>query len=125
MKVIVLSNRIHPSNIILDVLEIVYSAPSDIITPPPSPKSSPSAASFTANDRILTARRHGQLKYLMAEYSLLKKEGLMLHDHTYNLVFESYANLRRDGTPLAPMLKSKYPCVHHPFCILTFFFHSL
>ncbi|EIE77617.1 hypothetical protein G6F46_000557 [Rhizopus delemar] len=88
-----------------DVLEIVYSAPSDIITPPPSPKSSPSAASFTANDRILTARRHGQLKYLMAEYNSLKKEGLMLHDHTYNLVFESYANLRRDGTPLAPMLK--------------------
>ncbi|CAO3702240.1 unnamed protein product [Rhizopus stolonifer] len=88
-----------------EVLEIVYSAPSDIITPPPSPKSSPSAASFTANDRILTARRHGQLKYLMNEYNALKKEGLMIHDHTYNLVFESYANLRRDGTPLAPMLK--------------------
>ncbi|KAI9281175.1 hypothetical protein BY458DRAFT_499803 [Sporodiniella umbellata] len=88
-----------------EMLEIVYSAPSDIITPPPSPKSSPSAATFTANDRILTARRNGQLKYLMNEYSSLKKEGLMIHDHTYNLVFESYANLRRDGTPLAPMLK--------------------
>ncbi|CEI86235.1 hypothetical protein RMCBS344292_00678 [Rhizopus microsporus] len=73
-----------------DVFEIVYAAPSDMITPPPSPKSSPSAASFAANDRILTARRQGHLKYLMAEYNALKKEGLMLHDHTYNLVFESY-----------------------------------
>ncbi|CEI98899.1 hypothetical protein RMCBS344292_12995 [Rhizopus microsporus] len=88
-----------------NVFEIVYAAPSDIITPPPSPKSSPSAASFAANDRILTARRQGHLKYLMAEYNALKKEGLMLHDHTYNLVFESYAALRRDGTPLVSMLK--------------------
>ncbi|ORE01182.1 hypothetical protein BCV72DRAFT_322744 [Rhizopus microsporus var. microsporus] len=88
-----------------DVFEIVYAAPSDMITPPPSPKSSPSAASFAANDRILTARRQGHLKYLMAEYNALKKEGLMLHDHTYNLVFESYAALRRDGTPLISMLK--------------------
>lgn len=79
-----------------------------MITPPPSPKSSPSAASFAANDRILTARRQGHLKYLMAEYNALKKEGLMLHDHTYNLVFESYTALRRDGTPLASMLKSKF-----------------
>lgn len=44
----------------------------------------------------------------MAEYNALKKEGLMLHDHTYNLVFESYAALRRDGTPLVSMLKSKF-----------------
>jgi hypothetical protein len=94
------------------VFNIVYNAPSDMITPPPSPKSFPQAPivsqSFEANDRILTAKRHGQLKYLMAEYVALYKEGLLFTDHTYNLIFDTYASLRRDGTPLTPMLKSKY-----------------
>jgi hypothetical protein len=90
------------------IFNIVYSAPSDMITPPPSPKSVPLASqSFEANDRILTAKRHGQLKYLMAEYAALNKEGLLFTDHTYNLIFDTYASLRRDGTPLTPMLKSK------------------
>lgn len=93
------------------VFDIVYSAPTDIITPPPSPKSYPQAPmasqSFEANDRILTAKRQGQLKYLMAEYAALNKEGLLFTDHAYNLIFDTYASLRRDGTPLTPMLKSK------------------
>ncbi|KAI7903314.1 uncharacterized protein BX663DRAFT_508198 [Cokeromyces recurvatus] len=91
------------------IFNIVYSAPTDIITPPPSPKSSPklplASQSFEANDRILTVKRHGQIKLLMAEYAALKKEGLLFTDHTYNLIFETYASLRRDGTPLTPMLK--------------------
>ncbi|RCH98515.1 hypothetical protein CU098_007515, partial [Rhizopus stolonifer] len=91
------------------VFDIVYSA-GDMITPPPSPKSSPqvpsiTSASFEANDRILTVKRHGQLKLLMSEYAALQKKGLLLTDHTYNLIFDTYASLRRDGTPLAPMLK--------------------
>ncbi|KAI8367878.1 hypothetical protein EDC96DRAFT_461662 [Choanephora cucurbitarum] len=91
------------------VFDVVYSAV-DMITPPPSPKSSPQApaitsASFEANDRILTAKRHGQLKLLMSEYTALQKKGLLLTDHTYNLIFDAYASLRRDGTPLSPMLK--------------------
>ncbi|GAN04356.1 conserved hypothetical protein [Mucor ambiguus] len=91
------------------IFNIVYSAPTDMITPPPSPKSCPQAPmtsqAFEANDRILTVKRHGQLKLLMSEYAALQKEGLLFTDHTYNLIFDTYASLRRDGTPLTPMLK--------------------
>lgn len=91
------------------IFDIVYSATTQLITPPPSPKSSPLVSqSFEANDRVLSAKRQGQLKTLMSEYTALKKEGLLFTDHTYNLIFDSYASLRRDGTPLTPMLKSKY-----------------
>ncbi|KAI8988623.1 hypothetical protein BDF20DRAFT_814908 [Mycotypha africana] len=98
------------------IFEIVYNAPtappSDIITPPPSPKSSPRtdgersivSESFKANDRILTVKRQGQMKLLKLEYAALKREGLLFTEHTYNLIFEAYASLRRDGTPLTPML---------------------
>ncbi|KAI8370479.1 uncharacterized protein BYT42DRAFT_582581 [Radiomyces spectabilis] len=83
-----------------------------LITPPPSPRASPqssaqspSVASFSANDRILSCRRDGNLKAVMAEFFNLKKEGTVLTDHLYNLVLDSYANLRREGTPLSPMIK--------------------
>jgi hypothetical protein len=92
------------------MFNIVYTA--ELITPPPSPKGSMVSQSFEANDRILTAKRQGQLKMLMSEYAALKKESLLFTDHTYNLIFDTYASLRRDGTPLTPMLKSK------PFLIL-------
>ncbi|GAA5794911.1 hypothetical protein HPULCUR_000259 [Helicostylum pulchrum] len=91
------------------VFNIVYSAPhSDtmMITPPPSPKTAPvTSACFEANDRILTAKRNGQLKTVMNEYVALQKEGLLFTDHTYNLILDSYASLRSNGTPLTPMLK--------------------
>ncbi|CEP07215.1 hypothetical protein [Parasitella parasitica] len=95
------------------IFNIVYSATVvDMITPPPSPKSCPqtptASQAFQANDRILNARRLGQLKLLMSEYAALQKEGLLFTDHTFNLIFDAYASLRRDGTPLTPMLKSKY-----------------
>lgn len=93
------------------IFNIVYSAHNDntmMITPPPSPKSSPSSACFEANDRILTAKRNGQLKTVMNEYIALQKEGLLFTDHTYNLILDSYASLRSNGTPLTPMMKSKY-----------------
>ncbi|KAI8879747.1 hypothetical protein K501DRAFT_335827 [Backusella circina FSU 941] len=81
--------------------------PSDMITPPPSPKSIPIlvSASFEANERLLTAKRHGQLKFLMSEYASLRRGGHLFTDHTFNLFFDSYINLRRDGTPLTPMMK--------------------
>ncbi|CAO3628317.1 unnamed protein product [Mucor hiemalis] len=90
------------------IFNIVYSAHNDntmMITPPPSPKSSPSSACFEANDRILTAKRNGQLKTVMNEYIALQKEGLLFTDHTYNLILDSYASLRSNGTPLTPMMK--------------------
>lgn len=94
------------------IFNVVYSAPTDMITPPPSPKSCPQAPmtsqAFEANDRVLTVKRHGQLKLLMSEYVALQKEGLLFNDHTFNLIFDTYASLRRDGTPLTPMLKSKF-----------------
>lgn len=94
------------------IFDITYSTTTEMITPPPSPKSVPSAPlmsqSFEANDRILTAKRQGQLRALMAEYTALKKEGLLFTDHTYNLIFDTFTSLRRDGTPLIPMMKSKF-----------------
>lgn len=91
------------------IFKIVYSATTQLITPPPSPKSHTLVSqSFEANDRVLSAKRQGQLKTLLSEYTALKKEGLLFTDHTYNLIFDAYAALRRDGTPLTTMLKSKY-----------------
>ncbi|KAG2230176.1 hypothetical protein BDF21DRAFT_258237 [Thamnidium elegans] len=91
------------------VFNIVYSAPNSdtmMITPPPSPKTAPiTSACFEANDRILTAKRNGQLKSVMNEYMALQKEGLLFTDHTYNLILDSYASLRSNGTPLTPMMK--------------------
>jgi hypothetical protein len=89
--------------------EDVCQAPTDMITPPPSPKSIPVlvSASFEANERLLTAKRHGQLKFLMSEYAALRRGGHLFTDHTFNLFFDSYINLRRDGTPLTPMMKGK------------------
>jgi hypothetical protein len=94
------------------VFNIVYNASQTdtmMITPPPSPKSAPLiSACFEANDRILTAKRNGQLKCVMNEYIALQKEGLLFTDHTYNLILDSYASLRSNGTPLTPMMKSKF-----------------
>ncbi|KAG2206122.1 hypothetical protein INT47_003771 [Mucor saturninus] len=90
------------------VFNIVYNAQDTMMTPPPSPKSAPlssSACCFEANDRILTAKRNGQLKSVMNEYMALQKEGLLFTDHTYNLILDSYASLRSNGTPLTPMMK--------------------
>lgn len=83
----------------------VYTSTVDMITPPPSPKSSPFMITFEANERLLTAKRNGQLKPLMSEFNALKRQGLLLTDHTFNLFFDAYSNIRRDGAPLTPMMK--------------------
>ena len=83
----------------------VYTSTVDMITPPPSPKSSPIMITFEANERLLNAKRNGQLKPLMSEYNALKRQGLLLTDHTFNLFFDAYSNIRRDGAPLTSMMK--------------------
>jgi hypothetical protein len=76
------------------------------LTPPSSPSlDSPSVASLEANARILTVKRDGNLKAVMMEFATMKKQGLVLTHHTYNLVLDAYATLRREGSPLAPMLR--------------------
>ncbi|SAL94908.1 hypothetical protein [Absidia glauca] len=78
-----------------------------IPTPPVSPSfdSPPSVASLEANARILAVKRDGNLKAVMVEFTTMKKQGLPLTHHTYNLVLDAYATLRREGSPLAPMLR--------------------
>ncbi|KAI8993521.1 hypothetical protein BDB01DRAFT_776569 [Pilobolus umbonatus] len=98
-----------PENEEHDIMEIVYSAPTEMLTPPPSPKASsqqrPASDTFKANERILAAKRNGNMKCLLSEYTTLKKEGCLFTDHTYNVLFECYSSLRREGTPLTPLLK--------------------
>ncbi|KAG0172912.1 hypothetical protein DFQ30_009375 [Apophysomyces sp. BC1015] len=83
----------------------------DIPTPPPSPNISshkPTTSSNNtadANNRISSAKRDGNLKLVMHEFAAMKKQGLHLSQHTYNLVLDAHASLRRDGTPLTHMLK--------------------
>ncbi|CAO3599474.1 unnamed protein product [Absidia cylindrospora] len=77
-----------------------------MLTPPTSPcMESPSVASLEANARILSVKRDGNLKAVMMEFVTMKKQGLPLTHHTYNLVLDAYATLRREGSPLAPMLR--------------------
>jgi hypothetical protein len=84
-----------------------------IPTPPVSPSfdSPPSVASLEANARILAVKRDGNLKAVMVEFTTMKKQGLTLTHHTYNLVLDAYATLRREGSPLAPMLRGKTKCL--------------
>ncbi|KAI8079743.1 uncharacterized protein BX664DRAFT_201790 [Halteromyces radiatus] len=79
-----------------------------IPTPPISPSldsCSVCTASLEANSRILSVKRDGNLKAVMMEFSTMKKQGLTLTHHTYNLVLDAHATLRREGSPLAPMLR--------------------
>ncbi|KAL0074758.1 hypothetical protein F4703DRAFT_1906614 [Phycomyces blakesleeanus] len=83
-------------------------APSDLITPPPSPRQSPrkedlNVSSLNTEVRFMEAKRSKNIKNLMAEYTSLKKQGVALGLESYNLFFEIYLNLRREGTPLTPM----------------------
>ena len=88
-----------------------HEKPTDLPTPPPSPIRSQQQHSMTAtleaNNRILTAKREGNLKAVMAEFGSMKKQHISLTHHTYNLVLDAHANLRREGTPLTNIFKSK------------------
>ncbi|ORY92296.1 hypothetical protein BCR43DRAFT_527553 [Syncephalastrum racemosum] len=78
----------------------------DLPTPPPSPGGSERCltAVHEANGRILAAKRAGNLKAVMVEFASMKKQNLPLTHHTYNLVLDAHASLRREGTPLTSVL---------------------
>lgn len=72
-----------------------------------------STATFEYNNRILTAKRNGNLRVVMTEFISMKKNNIPMTQHTYNLVLESHAILRREGTPLTTILKSKLFFSHY------------
>ncbi|KAI9256675.1 hypothetical protein BDA99DRAFT_466916 [Phascolomyces articulosus] len=85
-----------------------HEKPADLPTPPPSPIGSTQhsmAATLESNGRILSAKREGNLKAVMSEFGTMKKQRIPLTHHTYNLVLDAHANLRREGTPLTNILK--------------------
>lgn len=96
------------------------------LTPPSSPEATPRASgpnqsnttnnshhkkkissTYEYNNRILTAKRNGNIRVVMSEFISMKKNSVQMTHHTYNLVLEAHAILRREGTPLTTMLKSK------------------
>lgn len=98
-----------------------------LLTPPSSPEATPRASgpnqssastnnshhkkkissTYEYNNRILTAKRNGNIRVVMSEFISMKKNSVQMTHHTYNLVLEAHAILRREGTPLTTMLKSK------------------
>ncbi|GAA5810363.1 hypothetical protein MFLAVUS_003784 [Mucor flavus] len=88
--------------------------------PLPTPPSSPEVVSrapmqytnrkktsstYEYNNRILAAKRNGNIRLVMSEYMSMKKNSVQMTHHTYNLVLEAHAILRREGTPLTTMMK--------------------
>ncbi|KAI9485685.1 MAG: hypothetical protein EXX96DRAFT_16197 [Benjaminiella poitrasii] len=90
-----------------------------LLTPPSSPESTPRVPSgphnfhhkkkisstYEYNNRILLAKRNGNIRVVMNEFLSMKKNNIPLTQHTYNLVLEAHAILRREGTTLTTMLK--------------------
>ncbi|KAL9554927.1 hypothetical protein MBANPS3_002584 [Mucor bainieri] len=98
-----------------------------LLTPPSSPEATPRASgsnqsnstttthnphhkkkissTYEYNNRILAAKRNGNIRVVMSEFISMKKNSVQMTHHTYNLVLEAHAILRREGTPLTTMLK--------------------
>ncbi|KAI9317600.1 hypothetical protein BX666DRAFT_1856841 [Dichotomocladium elegans] len=80
-------------------------------TPPPSPLTLPeniddaSVSDAVAKERLLAAKRQGHLKGVISEYTSIKRDGYIVLESTYHLVIEAHACLRREGTPITPMLQ--------------------
>ncbi|KAI9264173.1 hypothetical protein BDA99DRAFT_437917 [Phascolomyces articulosus] len=79
-------------------------------TPPPSPLTAPqqltcSDETRVAEERLLAAKREGNLKAVMAEFASIKRQGYTLSEQAYTIVLESHACLRREGSPLTQMLQ--------------------
>ncbi|KAI7888565.1 uncharacterized protein EV154DRAFT_604751 [Mucor mucedo] len=92
-------------------------------TPPNSPEATPQqytttttttnnnsnkkkvSSTYEYNNRILAAKRNGNIRVVMNEFISMKKNSVQMTHHTYNLVLESHAILRREGTPLTTMMK--------------------
>jgi hypothetical protein len=96
-----------------------------LLTPPSSPEAIPrvpghnqphkkkTSSTYEYNNRILAAKRNGNIRVVMNEFMSMKKNSVQMTHHTYNLVLESHAILRREGTPLTTMLKSNYTMYYH------------
>lgn len=101
-----------------------------MLTPPSSPEAIPRvpghnrpntgshhkkkiSSTYEYNNRILAAKRNGNIRVVMNEFISMKKNLVQMTHHTYNLVLESHAILRREGTPLTTMLKSKLINMYH------------
>ncbi|RCH80816.1 hypothetical protein CU098_002392, partial [Rhizopus stolonifer] len=93
-----------------------------LLTPPSSPESLPrltnhhkkkTSSTYEYNNRILTAKRNGNLRNVMNEFTSMKKNNVQMTHHTYNLVLEAHAILRREGTPLTNMLRIYNEMIQH------------
>ncbi|KAI8968451.1 hypothetical protein BDF20DRAFT_916971 [Mycotypha africana] len=62
-------------------------------------------STYEYNNRILAAKRKADIRSVMNEFISMKKNSIHMTQHTYNLVLEAHAILRREGTPLNNMLK--------------------
>jgi hypothetical protein len=109
-------------------------------TPPSSPEATPRtpiqqnttannnnkkkvSSTYEYNNRILAAKRSGNIRVVINEFISMKKNSVQMTHHTYNLVLESHAILRREGTPLTTMLKSN-KLKNYIFLFFFFFTHT-
>ena len=66
-----------------------------------------SAATNEGNASILAAKREGNLKAVMSLFLSMKRQGDILTYHTYNMVLDAQASLRREGSPIAGLLEGE------------------
>lgn len=83
------------------------------------------SSTYEYNNRILAAKRNGNIRVVMNEFISMKKNSVQMTHHTYNLVLESHAILRREGTPLTTMLKSKYYVIKTNNKLLTHLYYYI
>ncbi|CAM0137108.1 hypothetical protein VKS41_008272 [Umbelopsis sp. WA50703] len=72
---------------------------------PPSLGHVTSASTNEGNAAILAAKREGNLKAVMTHFFTMKRQGAALTHHTYNMVLDAHATLRREGSPIAGLLE--------------------
>ncbi|RUP50437.1 hypothetical protein BC936DRAFT_139064 [Jimgerdemannia flammicorona] len=56
------------------------------------------------NNIILSQKRSYDLRGVVSTFESMKQQGVVPSQHTYNLVLDAYASLRKDGTPLVNLL---------------------
>jgi hypothetical protein len=74
---------------------------------PPSLGHVTSASTNEGNAAILAAKREGNLKAVMTHFFTMKRQGAALTHHTYNMVLDAHATLRREGSPIAGLLEGE------------------
>ncbi|KAI7853576.1 hypothetical protein BDC45DRAFT_442055 [Circinella umbellata] len=99
----------HTSTTLMDKEENLHPMEALLPTPPPSPLTVPqhltsSDEARVAEERLLAAKREGNLKSVMSEFSSIKRQGYILSEQAYAIMLESHACLRREGSPLTQML---------------------